>query len=90
MEAVEAEDLSVKEFMVEDDESSIEPRPSPEVGGTLGEGRTSSGGRTWWTFGCWLRGRFLRLLSGHSFWSVMGPFSFPLARRLLRHYAISK
>ena len=42
--------------------------------------KVSSGGRTRWTVECWLRERFLKLVGGHSFWSVVGPFSFPLGR----------
>ena len=81
MEAVEAEELSTKEFAVEDDESSME-EPEVKLGGKgLSErGRISSGGRARWTVECWLRGRFLELLGGHSFRSLVGPFSFPLGR----------
>jgi hypothetical protein len=42
------------------------------------------------TVKCWLTGRFLKLLGRHSFWCVVGAFSFPLSRYLLRHYVVFK
>jgi hypothetical protein len=35
-------------------------------------------------------GRFLELLGRHSFWSVIGAFSSPLSRYLLRHCVVFK